>query len=156
MTIATVIVPDHVELTELPALAGLPDAALLALQGEIAASRRQPDAVGARRSAELGRRSAPELGYPVLAQRLLCPHTRGVAAADLLEAAVRLVAAAGQTTPERIAAAARSTNSLRLVAADLDSFTWQKWRGPSGSRGTHGPRIRSPSTVSRTETAQLS
>ena len=69
MTIATVIVPDHVKLTELPDLSGLPDAALLALQGGIAASRRQLDAVGARVSAELCRRSAPEHGYSGLAQR---------------------------------------------------------------------------------------
>jgi len=187
MTIATVIVPDHVELTELPDLAGLPDftglpdlaelpdAALLALQGEIAASRRRLDAVGARVSAELSRRSAPELGYAGLAQRsgLRTPEallqqisgvtkaearsmirvghaldgsspwlaavavavsagqlsiaaadgiavglgvpTADVAADDLADAALRLVAVAGQTMPERIAAAARS------IRDDLDA-----------------------------------
>ncbi|MBG6054371.1 hypothetical protein IWX81_000761 [Salinibacterium sp. CAN_S4] len=63
MTITTVIVPDHVELTSLP------DAALLALQVEIATSRRRLDSLSARVAAEVGRRSAPDLGYAGLAQR---------------------------------------------------------------------------------------
>lgn len=168
MTIATVIVPDHYSLTQLD------DAALLALQSSLAASRRELDAVSARVSAEVGRRSAPELGYSGLAQRSgsrtpealvqkVAGVTRGearalirvgsaldgsapwlspvaaavsagqlsIAAADgivaglgspddavdelsLVVAAERLVAVAGQTTPERVAAAARS------IRDDLD------------------------------------
>lgn len=168
MTIASLIVPDHQE------LASLDDATLLSLQAEVAESRRQLDALSARLSAEVGRRSAPELGYSGLAQRSgsrtpealvqrITGVTRGearafirvggaldgsspwlapVAAAmttgklsiaaaygivaglgepgssvsddDLTEAAHRLVAVAGQTTPERIAAAARS------IRDDLD------------------------------------
>ncbi|MBN9240741.1 MAG: hypothetical protein J0J03_13800 [Leifsonia sp.] len=46
MTIASVIVPDHLEL--------LDDAALLSLQSSIAASRRELDALSARVSAEVG------------------------------------------------------------------------------------------------------
>lgn len=164
MTIAPVIVPDHLEL--------LDDAALLSLQSSIAASRRELDALSARVSAEVGRRSAPELGYAGLAQRTgsrtpealvqrVAGVTRGearalirvgtaldspwlapvasavtagelsiaaadgivaglgapgaaVSADDLSDAATRLVAVAGQTTPERVAAAARS------IRDDLD------------------------------------
>jgi hypothetical protein len=162
MTITTVIVPDHVELIQLA------DAALLTMQADIAAARRELDAAGARVSAELNRRSAPELGYAGLAQRagartpeLLLQQIAGmtraearamirvgsvldgsapwlgsvaaavtagelsvvaadgivaglgepngdVAADDLADAATRLVEVAGQTTPERVAAAARS------------------------------------------------
>ncbi|MGV8896065.1 MAG: DUF222 domain-containing protein [Rhodoglobus sp.] len=162
MTITTVIVPDHVELS------ALDDTALLSLQGEIAASRRQLDAVSASISAEVSRRSALELGYAGLAQRsglrtpeALVQRVAGVtrtearsmirvglaldgsspwldpvaaavrdgsisvasadgivaglgapgshvAADDLQDAAARLVDVASRTTPERIAAAARS------------------------------------------------
>ncbi|MDJ0335323.1 DUF222 domain-containing protein [Salinibacterium sp. G-O1] len=173
MTITTVIVPDHVELS------ALDDSALLSLQGEIAASRRQLDAVSASISAEVSRRSALELGYAGLAQRsgLRTPEalvqrvagvTRSearsmirvglaldgsspwldpvaaavrdgsisvasadgivaglgvpgsqVAADDLLDAAARLVGVASQTTPERIAAAARSMrDDLDLEGVD--------------------------------------
>ena len=168
MTIASVIVPDHLSLTQLD------DAALISLQSSIAASRRELDALSARVSAEVGRRSAPELGYSGLAQRTgsrtpealvqrvagvtrsearalirvgaalggavpwLAPVASAVtsgelsvAAADgiiaglgspddavseddLTDAAARLVAVAGQTTPERVAAAARS------IRDDLD------------------------------------
>jgi hypothetical protein len=168
MTITPVIVPDHVELTQLS------DAALLTIQADIAAARRRLDAGGARVSAELSRRSAPELGYSGLAQRAGARTAEGlvqtvagvtraearamirvgsvldgsapwlapvaaavsagelsvaaadgivaglgapsaeVAADDLTDAAARLVQVAGQTTPERVAAAARS------VRDDLD------------------------------------
>lgn len=168
MSIASVIVPDHLSLAQLD------DAALLALQSSLAASRRELDALSARVSAEVGRRSAPELGYAGLAQRTgsrtpealvqkVSGVTRGearalirvgtalggsspwllpvaaaveagelsIAAADgivaglglpgeavgeasLADAAARLVAVAGQTTPERVAAAARS------IRDDLD------------------------------------
>lgn len=64
MTIATVIVPDHTHLT------ALPDADLLALQAEIAASQRRLGAAAAAVSGELMRRSAPELGDDGLARRL--------------------------------------------------------------------------------------
>ncbi len=167
MTITTVIVPDHVELSSIQ-LSSLDDSALLSLQGDIAASRRQLDAVSAGISAELSRRSAVELGYAGLAQRsgfrtpeALVQRVAGVsrtearsmirvglaldgsspwldpvaaavrdgslsvasadgivaglgapssqvAADDLQDAAARLVDAATETTPERLAAAARS------------------------------------------------
>ncbi len=166
MTVTSVIVPDHLE--------KLDDAALLSLQSSIAASRRELDALSARVSAEVGRRSAPELGYSGLAQRTgnrtpealvqrIAGVTRSEARAlirvgtalegsapwltpvalavnsgelsiaaadgivaglgtpgesvssdDLTDAAARLVAVAGQTTPERVAAAARS------IRDDLD------------------------------------
>ncbi len=164
MSITSVIVPDH--------LSTLDDAALLSLQSSIAASRRELDALSARVSAEVGRRSDPALGYAGLAQRagsrtpealvqkvsgvtrsearafirvgsaLASPWLGPVASAldagelslaaadgivaglgapggtvssdDLLDAAARLVAVSGQTTPERVAAAARS------IRDDLD------------------------------------
>jgi len=168
MTIASVIVPDHLHLESLD------DSALLSLQAEVAESRRQLDAFSARLSAEVGKRSAPELGYAGLAQRsgsrtpeALVQRVAGVtraearafirvgtaldgsspwlapvaaavnagelsiAAADgivaglgdpgdsvsegaLTDAATRLVMVAGQTTPERVASAARS------IRDDLD------------------------------------
>lgn len=64
MSITTVIVPDHTHLT------ALPDADLLALQAEIAASQRRLGAAAAAVSGELLRRSAPELGDDGLARRL--------------------------------------------------------------------------------------
>jgi hypothetical protein len=166
MTITPVIVPDHLDT--------LDDAALLSLQSSIAASRRELDALSARVSAEVGRRSTPELGYSGLAQRTgsrtpeaLVQRVAGVTRAearalirvgsaldgsapwlapvasavnsgelsiaaadgivaglgspgaavsgdDLTDAAARLVAVASQTTPERVAAAARS------IRDDLD------------------------------------
>ena len=182
MTIASVIVPDHLHLESLD------DSALLSLQAEVAESRRQLDAFSARLSAEVGRRSAPEFGYAGLAQRSgsrtpealvqrVAGVTRGearalirvgsaldgsspwlapVAAAvtagelsiaaadgivaglgdpggavssdDLADAAARLVAVATQTTPERVAAAARSIrDDLDLDGvADRESVLRQK------------------------------
>ncbi len=75
MTVTSVIVPDHLE--------KLDDAALLSLQSSIAASRRELDALSARVSAEVGRRSAPELGYSGLAQRAGSRTPEALVSADL-------------------------------------------------------------------------
>lgn len=174
MTITTVIVPDHSHLTQLD------DAALLALQADIAASRRQLDAAAASVAGEVVRRSSRELGYDGLAQRVgartpekLIQHVTGltapearalarvgealdtgspwhdpviravtegdlsiaaanaivtglgsptaeVAADDLTDAADRLVRAAAETTPERIAAAARAIRDELDTASVAD------------------------------------
>ena len=125
MTIATVILPDHVELTELPALAGLPDAALLALQGEIAASRRQPDAVGVPDREESMRdkqflRLIPQSDGMTKIFGLLDPESAAIvgSAVDELTAprrgGPRFVDLAEVARSERIARDARSTDQIAV------------------------------------------
>jgi len=69
MSITSVIVPDHLHLTQFQ-LGELSDAELLAVHADLSVSRRQLDAIAARVSGEVARRSARELGYNGLAQRL--------------------------------------------------------------------------------------